>query len=113
VDETNLARFQVLIERMPQIAVAIDCFTDAGMRQQAYYTLLHVLDPEPDDQTVAAERERDELAGQIQRLAAFIGDHVPVGEPAQGQRESAVDTAIWLLGRLIDRTSRVEPEKAT
>lgn len=43
----RLERFDFVVVRMPKIAEVVNAF-DPDLRQQAYYTLLGILDPEPE-----------------------------------------------------------------
>lgn len=86
MDDASLARFNAVVERMPRIAAAVDAFTDSALQQQVYYSLLNMLDPEPvdpepDDRTVPAERERDDLVEALRLTVEYVGTDVLKPQP--------------------------------
>jgi hypothetical protein len=69
-----LAKFDAVCLRMPQIAVAIESFADPTIRERAYYELVGILNPTPDDGASGFWVRGDDL----DRLTAWIADQAPM-----------------------------------
>lgn len=98
-----LAKFETVCACMPQVAAAIEAFTDSNLRERAYYELVGILNPPPDDtaaDVIAVPQWGDApaSAAEIGRLATWILDDAPAAWRDSIQPgESTVDAAIRFL----------------
>jgi hypothetical protein len=113
--DDRLARFDELVQRMPQVADAIAGFGES-LRETAFWALVNIVDPtQPDSADVdvrgggkeagevralqaklaLVQSQKDLLAGQLDRLAGFLAERYPGGFPLSGS--PVVDSAIHVL----------------
>lgn len=100
-----IARFELLLLHMPRIATAVESFADPTVRERAYYELVGLINPSPDEpepvDVVAVPQWGDApaSAAELGRLASWILDDAPAAWRDSVQPgESTVDATIRFLG---------------
>lgn len=104
IDPVTLAKFDTLCSRMGLIADAVKTFADTTLRERAFYELVSILNPLPDNpepvDVVAVPQWGDApaSAAEIGRLATWILDDAPSAwRDSIKPGESTVDAAIRFL----------------